>query len=865
MSTYEITAELLDAQMKLEEESVNNGVDAAKKKHLATVQNEEQSKTQYGMTILRLATAKVAEAIQQVVVESKLAGRGRRGAYIPYLEEIKDKEGKPDFFTTAWLALSAVIDGLSKARPQDQVAVDIGTRINNEAWMRVYKESKAKEYERTLKTIKERTDQRGKDVIAKLMARRNGVDRAWPETVRGQVGHVLIDLLEPMGLFTIERRNVSAGNNPNFLIATEDFNKRMDAANAEVFLATPQYMPTIIPPKPWTAFDDGGYWSGYFDLPFVIKSDGRVVKDYDLTNIYDAINLIQETPWRVNTDVLTVLDACLDDPLKRPFKGLPALNKKQQQEMPSGLTEEERVNWKREQRNEWKEDGRQGSKRGQMFKVRSIAHKFKDHERIFFPHRLDYRGRAYAIPMYLNPQGDSLTKSLLRFADTKPITNEVAAGYLAMHGANEYGLDKKPMDERIAWAFDEIENIRMVVADPLGEGFQFWQDADKPWTFLAWAYDWVGFMNQGYGYESHTGVAFDGACNGIQHYSAALLDPEGAKQVNLVPSTSKDHPADIYMAVAKASERLLRVLLCLEGPANATVASFCKEQVTAWEKTKTDEEGNPLPPMDWKLMAGKWLQLGVSRDVAKRPTMTTQYGGKATSQREYIQEKLKDPEGLFRISANLDGRFRAATFLQPIMNQAIADAVPAARRAMTYLQDMCRLVTASGKTPFWVTPDGFPVAQRYMIGKGVEIKTTLRGKQRVLTLREDTNKVDRMGHADGIAPNWVHSLDATALRTTTIMAHNNGVTHFAMIHDSFGTHAADAATLLTCTKEAFIKLYTDNDPLADFHARHIGLIDPKVVEKSKKKITPELPQKGDLHTGELLDLSGIRDSEYFFA
>ena len=63
-----------------------------------------------------------------------------------------------------------------------------------------------------------------------------------------------------------------------------------------------------------------------------------------------------------------------------------------------------------------------------------------------------------------------------------------------------------------------------------------------------------------------------------------------------------------------------------------------------------------------------------------------------------------------------------------------------------------------------------------------------------------------MGSA--LAPNFVHSLDAAAMMKTIAMARTWGITHMAAIHDSFGTHAADAATLAKVTREAYVELFT---------------------------------------------------------
>ena len=85
---------------------------------------------------------------------------------------------------------------------------------------------------------------------------------------------------------------------------------------------------------------------------------------------------------------------------------------------------------------------------------------------------------------------------------------------------------------------------------------------------------------------------------------------------------------------------------------------------------------------------------------------------------------------------------------------------------------------------------------------------------------------------------------------TVNLAAANGVSSFAMIHDSFGSHAADIPMLSACLRETFIELYLDNDPLEMFKTQ---------VQILTNAELPELPAKGTL------DISAVRNSEFFFA
>ena len=229
--------------------------------------------------------------------------------------------------------------------------------------------------------------------------------------------------------------------------------------------------------------------------------------------------------------------------MEYPARACPRLSLSSLTPSKEGATDDEKKAWKLKAKGVYRANVKATSRRKQAWDTLNVAQKMVEHERIYFPHRLDFRGRAYPIPLFLNPQGTDYVKALLTFADGVAINDERAAGWLAIHGANTYGKDKLAMADRIQWVWDNEPMIRLVATDPLGEGFRYWNDpaVDSPWCFLAWCFEWTAFLDQGYGYLSSLPVAMDGSCNGIQHYSAALLDEVGGRAVNR--PALRDRPA----------------------------------------------------------------------------------------------------------------------------------------------------------------------------------------------------------------------------------------------------------------------------------------------------------------------------------
>jgi DNA-directed RNA polymerase len=318
---------------------------------------------------------------------------------------------------------------------------------------------------------------------------------------------------------------------------------------------------------------------------------------------------------------------------------------------------------------------------------------------------------------------------------------------------------------------------------------------------------------------SHLPIALDGSCNGIQHFSAMLRDPVGGAAVNLVPS---DKPSDIYGKVAERTVEKLKELA---------------------------EAGQPE---SW--IADAWVRFGINRKITKRPVMVLPYGGTFRSCSEYVKEAVKE-----RIEGGADNPFgddlpKACTLLAQTVWASIGDVVIAARAAMSWLQQCARVCVAAGKPIRWTTPSGFVVVQDYRKLSQARIETRFNGSILNLSSVELSDQVDTSKQASAVSPNFVHSLDASALVRTICRGLDEGITSWAMIHDSYGTHAADTDKLSTVLREEFVKMYREHDVLREFRDSLAAQLPPEFAEK-----LPPLPESGTL------DIELVTKSPYFFA
>jgi DNA-directed RNA polymerase len=122
-----------------------------------------------------------------------------------------------------------------------------------------------------------------------------------------------------------------------------------------------------------------------------------------------------------------------------------------------------------------------------------------------------------------------------------------------------------------------------------------------------------------------------------------------------------------------------------------------------------------------------------------------------------------------------------------------------------------------------------------------------------MNYREEAEHKNPTEMRNSIAPNFVHSMDASHLMETVRLCLLNALGDFAVIHDSFGTHAARSGEFAQLIREAFILLY-DDDILASFVTQLKEQLPPNLAKE-----LPEPPPRGDF------DITEVRESEFFFS
>lgn len=817
----------IDRQLALESESVALGKIRYEQEQALPWREgvgggTEEADTAPGKKLLTDSIKPVAKAIEDFLVDAHSGKAGRKHSAVAYLMNIAPEQA-------AYLTARVAINGASDNKKLQAVALSIAQAIEDHLNLESLAKSEPGLYRKVMDQVATATTAKHRNgVLRHVQGKYNAEKLEWTGKDRLLLGTKLLEIFEDQtGLIERQMHTEGRENTPIRIAFTEQAAEWLSTQHKRCALLQPIHLPMLCPPKPWTNPYRGGYLSGLIRARLV-KTRSRGYLDelgsLELSGVYSAVNAVQATPWRINAPVLEVMTRLWDE--GGNVAGLPRRTDLPLPPRPAGIPEDVPVSaltldqkedlkvWKAKASEIHAANGDARSDRVALAQKLWIADRFKDESAIYFPHYLDFRGRIYPFASYVNPQSDDTGKSLLEFAEGKPL-GEDGAFWLAVHLANLWGVDKVSFEDRVKWVQENEERILASAIDPYEAG-AFWLEADKPFQALAACFEWAGYKAQGDAFVSHMPIAMDGSCSGLQHFSAILRDEVGGAAVNLVPG---EKPGDIYTAVAKRAQ--------------------------AMSDASSDAMG-----LAWRDK--------VVRKIAKQPTMTLCYSATKFGMQGQIKaalRKLGEEAGTPYLGEGVD-EHRAAVYMANVVWDAIGDVVVAARSAMDWLQEVSKLAAEADLPVRWTTPMGLPVMQEYREILGERIKVHFNGQRVDLWIAKDGEKLSKRRQAAGIAPNFVHSLDSAHLMATVNLAQVNGIESFCVIHDSFATHACNTSMLNAVLREAFVQQYTP-DVLARFRdeiAEQLQITSPELVEK-----IPPLPAKGTL------DLDRVRESDFFFA
>jgi DNA-directed RNA polymerase len=491
-------------------------------------------------------------------------------------------------------------------------------------------------------------------------------------SIRGENGERVFLFNSSFNVQTQKRLGIIMMSSPAF--SSLDSNR--------VGIVLPRYLPMLVPPQSW---DNRAYYGAYLRLKAPIlkhssKAQMEAAKRANMKKVLEGLDYLGSTAWRINSKILEVAlkvrtsgltigeippNEDLNIPTKEDYLRESLSQTEQESQDPNARKREYRMYMEWKNRIE-KKNAELHSLRCDMKIKLSIAEQFL-HDKFYFPHHLDFRGRAYPIPPNLSHLGSDLCRALMIFDEPKML-GESGLFWLKVHLANLWGNNKITFMDRVKWVDSHMNSIIDSATNPLS-GEMWWVKAESPFQALATCFEIAAAMElkDPTRYFCRLPIHQDGSCNGLQHYAGLGRDESGGAAVNLVPSKA---PEDVYTRVLEiVIRRIKEDSLLPEDHEDPTVA----------QKAKMARMVNGL----------------VNRKVIKQTVMTSVYGVTKIGARAQIQARLTEmlTKDSSVISPNQEKELhRAAHYVAGLTLLSLQEVFVSAKQIMDWLALVSHLV-----------------------------------------------------------------------------------------------------------------------------------------------------------------------------
>ena len=510
-----------------------------------------------------------------------------------------------------------------------------------------------------------------------------------------------------------------------------------------------------------------------------------------MPDVYSALNRLNETTWKVNSNMLSVLagasytsfsggliPATISDPERRA--ALAEINKadrtalwlseiKFKELVEKGFEEEKAEKIAETTADEFKmtrqfdhlEVISAWSKRMDFERCIKLAQEYAEDE-LNFIYQTDSRGRCYAVQHGLNPQGADFAKSLLVFARPKPISTYDFYVTLANHA----GQDKKSYDDRIKWVEENADSIYEVGSNPLSEESIEWltetgimREKKSKFQFVAAAMEFTrlhDFLREGGDVDEflcEVPVGYDASNSGLAILSGIGRDEKVAPLVNI---TATEKPGDVY----------------------AYIGQFVADEkpVEKLEVFGRDEK--------------------IWRKICKRNVMTKCYAATRIGMGDQQWEDRKDYGSDVTDSLTV----KECRTLGASVYDICSTKLEKASALMETMRKCTSKVESSIVT--WELPTGFTAFQvKDKSKEDVLVGATIGDDKVNLTFYTFTDIPNRAKHSNAIAPDVVHSIDAWLLMSVVNDMPSGANLHF--IHDQFGSDSCHGEDIQDAAKLNF--------------------------------------------------------------
>jgi DNA-directed RNA polymerase len=789
----------VDEQLLIEEKKEKEGIAKIVREVNKAIDRGDFSDTVHGKVLVKLGYEPYVDKLKEYLNTTLYSHQKKVRELLLLLCD--------DMEQVAYIAITACIGSSIRNRPLTSTAMAIVRSLRDIYFVNKLERDNPKlhtylgaEFRRASKKQKRTLIKKHIDKLYRL-----GEDEKEDNPIMTQLGTTLINILELSGSNIIKVVKTSTNRKgkvvpKNVVTLTEEASEILTNLEYSDLFTSVIKPPMIVPPKDWTNNYDGGFLKGKNFLFTVTSNDVRKhLKKGKYPKVYNVINKLQKTPWRVNLEMLEVIQTIYNNNMIDPKS--PSLAPT----LYGGLPTQVPYSWKdfinKDMYDKWHDfnrereaitiraDGEQ-SRRLELVYTLSVADTMKHYGKLYYPYVLDYRGRVYSSVAFLTPQGQGYTKSLLEFGNGRHLT-DIGVFWLKIHISNTYGNDKLSYEDRIEWVDNNLSTIIKVANDPMGN-LKDWVWVDSPYEYLAACKAWRDHTE---GKEIYLPIQLDATNSGVQMYSGLLRDPKGGQEVNVINKVVDGNimRADIYQVVADKVNNYLK-----EGNYSKWVEYTDREGVTKSAYTVDVA----------KSMIGK-----ITRSIVKRNVMTVPY----SVTRQGMSNQLWDvmDEAMLKGKPFWEGdKWIANKILTQLSHEAIYDTIEGAKKGQEYLVELSKSLN---KPAQWtgVLYD-FPLRQTSLTLKEVRVNT-IYGR---LLLNVEEPKLNKRRQSNSIAPNFIHNIDSTVL----LYCVENIQEDIGVIHDCFLVHANDGDDIQGWYKDGYV-IVMRLDPLRNIQQQ----LDPEHI------------------------------------
>jgi len=179
-------------------------------------------------------------------------------------------------------------------------------------------------------------------------------------------------------------------------------------------------LPMIYKPLKWKNLNIGSHYLRFTPLAKIERGNKDSAEAFNISNtskVMKVLDNLGNVKWRINKQVLDVVEflwASGGSKAQIPKRFNDHVLTK---ELLNNITPKEKYQLLKLAQ----ENADNHSKRSDFLIKLSIARDFAGISEIYYPHNIDYRGRAYPISPHLNHLGADLSRGLLEYAESKPL------------------------------------------------------------------------------------------------------------------------------------------------------------------------------------------------------------------------------------------------------------------------------------------------------------------------------------------------------------------------------------------------------------------------------------------------------------